>query len=349
MGFLDKLKNTFFEEEYIEVDEDEEEESKPIARKVEVNKEEETHNIHFVDEVEPEEEQEDEYVEEEANNSVSLADRDLYKSEAIQYFEDDDFEDTFVQEPVVQEPVKEEPKLYGGEAPKKLYEPEFETEGPYKPYATQPVQTKFKPTPVISPIYGILDKNYKKDEITEKKDRPSSYVSRRNVDLDYVRNKAFGTKIEEEDIMLDSFIDDRNDVVQKEEAKVEEKIESDDNLLVDMNESDCPSVEKVTIADAEEYFEDLGLEYNVDYKDKRYETATGRRTKPAKEEEQNDDASKSTIEVIEELAVGSKEEPVEEESKIDDLIEEAKNFEDPKDNLFDLIDSMYDDNEEEEE
>ena len=27
----------------------------------------------------------------------------------------------------------------------------------------------FKPTPIISPVYGVLDKNYKKDEITSKK------------------------------------------------------------------------------------------------------------------------------------------------------------------------------------
>jgi hypothetical protein len=30
---------------------------------------------------------------------------------------------------------------------------------------------------------------------------------------------------------------------------------------------DKPGIDKVTIGDAEEYFEDLGLEYNIDYKD----------------------------------------------------------------------------------
>ena len=74
-----------------------------------------------------------------------------------------------------------------------------------------------------------------------------------------------------------------------------------------------PMVDQVTLADAEEYFQDLGLEYNIDYKDTRYEKATGRRVKNAtesvKKEEDSDDANL-------------------------------------EDNLFDLIDSMYKDGEE---
>ena len=57
----------------------------------------------------------------------------------------------------------------------------------------------------------------------------------------------------------------------------------------------------------------MGLEYNIDYKDTRYEKATGRRvknsTEDAKKEEDSDDANL-------------------------------------EDNLFDLIDSMYKDGEE---
>lgn len=338
MGLLDKLKSTFFEEEYIEVEEDDE----PIARKVEVKTsepvlEEDSDTLKELDEIENEE----------VETNISLADKDLYKNDSIQYFDDDDFSDES-SEPI--EEKQEETKVYGGETPKKLYEPEYETEGPYKPYATQPQLNKFKPTPIISPIYGVLDKNYKKEEIQEKKDRPSSYVSRKNVDLDFVRNKAFGTQKLEDDIMFDSFSNtsDESDIDRFNDEPEEE------NLLIDITESDCPAVDKVTLADAEEYFEDLGLEYNVDYKDKHYEKATGRRTKSAKEEEKVEKTkkkvSKETMEVIEELAMKAEETEEEESAKIDDLIEESKNFEDPKDNLFDLIDSMYEeeDNEEEE-
>lgn len=34
-----------------------------------------------------------------------------------------------------------------------------------------------------------------------------------------------------------------------------------------MKEDDKPAIEKITLGDAEEYFRDLGLEYEVDYKD----------------------------------------------------------------------------------
>ena len=55
--------------------------------------------------------------------------------------------------------------------------------------------------------------------------------------------------------------------------------DDDNNLLVDLS-SDVskPAVKEVTMGDALEYFEDLGLEYNVDYKDNSIERATGRST-----------------------------------------------------------------------
>ena len=62
------------------------------------------------------------------------------------------------------------------------------------------------------------------------------------------------------------------------------------------------------MGDAEEYYSDLGLEYNIDYKDESHEKATGRRTDLRKMEEYEKKTDDSSIE----------------------------------DNLFDLIDSMYD-------
>ncbi len=50
----------------------------------------------------------------------------------------------------------------------------------------------FKPTPIISPVYGILDKNYKKDDITPKK-RVNEVYNKRELTVDDIRNKAFGT------------------------------------------------------------------------------------------------------------------------------------------------------------
>ena len=103
-----------------------------------------------------------------------------------------------------------------------------------------PKGTKFKPSPIISPIYGILDKNYKKEEIvTRDKTSESEY---RDSSIDKVRKKAFG------------------------ENKKEDKPEPVKEKKVNVNNGK-PGVSSVTIADADEYYNDLGLAYNEDYKD----------------------------------------------------------------------------------
>jgi len=51
----------------------------------------------------------------------------------------------------------------------------------------------FKPSPIISPIYGILDKDYKKDEIISKKTEPVKEIESAARDYDSVRRKAYGT------------------------------------------------------------------------------------------------------------------------------------------------------------
>lgn len=304
MGLLEKLKNTFFEEEYIEVEEDtKKKEVKPLARKVEIKPKKEEKKV---EKVEIKEEPKEEIIEEIVPESY--ADKELLKKDSsVHYFEDDDFVEVKPPTPV----KKAEPVKIYGEDPKELYSRlDYQTSEVRKPYSNSDNKTGFKPTPVISPIYGVLDKNYRKEEVVDKKDKPSSYVSRRNADLDFVRNKAFGKL--EDDMMMDSFSDSKELNIEDTDNDVE--IES--NLLVDMTDNDAtPFVEKVTIADAEEYFEDLGLEYNVDYKDSRYEKATGRRSKVVVEKEEP-------------------EVPVQEEN---DTISE--------DNLFDLIDSMYEDKE----
>ena len=288
MKLLEKLKNTFFEEEYIEVEEPEKKEV--VARKVEpkvVKKEEK---------VVPKVEKKKEVVVEEIGEQVedkkieNYADSELVnKNNKVSYFEDDDFISNEFVEPKKQETKK----IYGGTVDKVYDSSEFISSTGNKPYSA-PLKEAFKPTPIISPIYGVLDKNYKKEEVIDRKDKPSSYVSRRNADLDSIRKKAYGN--------FESYED-------KVESKNEEK-ETEDNLLYDMTQDkSMPVVDHVTIADAEEYFEDLGLEYNIDYKDNRYEKATGRRT---------------SINMVD----ANKEEEVKEEANLED-------------NLFDLIDNMY--------
>ena len=99
--------------------------------------------------------------------------------------------------------------------------------------------------------------------------------------------------------------------------------------MVDLSDRSKPEVKELTMGDAEEYFEDLGLEYNVDYVDVSTDRSKIKKEEPKEEK----------IEVREKLD----EEPV--EIKEDIKIEEEKEVEQDDDNLFDLIDSMYEESE----
>ena len=100
----------------------------------------------------------------------------------------------------------------------------------------------------------------------------------------------------------------------------------EDNLLYDLSENSQPSVKVVTMGDAEEYYEDLGLEYNVDY------------TVDKEKEDKKDEDKELVKENLEKEDVLDTIKKVREE---DDEEEEEKE----EDNLFDLIDSMYEEKE----
>lgn len=218
-----------------------------------------------------------------------------------------------------------------------------------KAYEKKETKTGFKPSPIISPIYGVLDKNYKKEDVKEKKEvhlkSYSTYSNNKdNVTVDDVRNKAYGI-VEKK----------RQEVLEEENNKVmfeeEDDDEDDDNLLVDLSkDGDKPSVKEITMGDALEYFQDLGLEYNVDYVDASKEKATGRRVKDNYDEKpelfeinKNEDSinkKRHEEEILEE-------EKKDKEDKLDDKFNDSSDKKEDSvdvendDNLFDLIDSMY--------
>ena len=188
-------------------------------------------------------------------------------------FEDEDFLSDTKEINFKQVPKKEDKILYGG----------HELRGIEKP------KEKFQPSLIISPVYGVLDKNYTPSEIkTERKSFDHLFVEEQNkpIDFDTVRQKAFG--------QIDN--------------------EEEPSLLYDMSDENeyAPSIEKVTLGDAEEYFEDLGLEYEIDYKDE----SLGHMTRQKR--------NKKLQKVVEE--------------EIKDTDEEH----DPEEkNLYDLINMMY--------
>ena len=114
---------------------------------------------------------------------------------------------------------------------------------------------KFKATPVISPVYGILDKNYKKEEVKER-DEVSNLMKRpsKKVDFETVRKKAFGNLADE---IKDNLLCE-NCELYKEVKKISALKE--DDLLYDMTVDDDDEKD-VTIAKAYDNYEEFGVAY----------------------------------------------------------------------------------------
>ena len=119
------------------------------------------------------------------------------------------------------------------------------------------IKPKFKASPVISPVYGVLDKNYTKEEVKERTDdnitmkRPS-----KKVDFETVRKKAFGNLADD---IKDNLLCE-NCELYKEVKKISALKE--DDLLYDMTVDDDEDKEKeVTIEKAYDDYEEFGVAY----------------------------------------------------------------------------------------
>ena len=272
MKLLDKLKNALFEEEYVEVEEKpvrkEKQKEKPIAKKMVLPKEEEVPSMEeedFIDLTEP------------VNETPQPTEEKHYEEKAHQ------------EEPKYEE-KEESPPLYTG-GKKKDPEIQMHEYG----YEKRKDKKEFTPSPIISPIYGILDKNYKKEDVISKREvRLSSYTTNNRMDFDAVRAKAYGDTDVEDQVFEEEL---------EQEMQPESRESEEDQVLLDIREDQTPTVPKVTVGDAEEYFEDLGLEYNIDYKDASKEKKAPKKIRA----KQEDTSSQEEVE----------------------------------ENLFDLIDSMY--------
>lgn len=324
MGVFDKLKNVFFEEEYVEVEEPvkkvkkekkEKKEKPTIAKKIELPempriREEKTEREKEI------EEEVVERVEKKEFNELNSRRSSRQDFKFPMDFEEEDFTiDSYEKtKPVEKKEFNETPKYksiddsYGKKSNhndnyQRDYKTEYSSAGLYEGGEYKKEQKVFRPTPIISPIYGILDKNYKKEEIVQKKEVRLTSASSKKMDLDSVREKAYGDLASD----ITASMMDGNTASNKKEVKQEEHEPDIENTLYDLSDNDHPVVSNVTVGDAEEYFNDLGLEYNVDYKDHKKDKASGRRSAKTKE------------------------------------IEEQ-----PEDSLFDLIDSMYQESDEEE-
>ena len=107
----------------------------------------------------------------------------------------------------------------------------------------------FKPSPIISPVYGILDKDYTTDESETKKIVPMTvHYEHKELTVDDIRRKAFGTL--EDDIETTLF-------GKEEIPPMHEKKEEPDQEEVTGEIIDEPTVEEERKRDDLEDFDDL--------------------------------------------------------------------------------------------
>ena len=326
MGLFDKLKNVFFEEEEVDLDDKEETRKIPVAKKIDVSE-----TKKEVEQVEEKHEESTNKLEFDRNDNkpepekdfkfpMGFDDKDFEVEKTIEIFgpikekeepEPEVREEVVSDEPPMAEPVVEEEYSY--EESYQEPEPEVRVEETRESYhklyegrEKAEEKSKFTPSPIISPIFGVLNQNYKKEEIVTKEEKKKTEVVIKKDSVDMVLEKAYGDLAGEISASID---DEVIDIHEDDNKEVKEK----EDLLYDLNEEESPTVKTVTVGDAEEYFNDLGLEYNVDYKIE-------------KEEEK-------------------KEEPVR-SKRVEKLDIDDTNKEDDK-NLFDLIDAMYEDEDKE--
>lgn len=295
MGLFNKIKGILFEE----VEDDEvvdtpkpkaSEVKKPIAERIEPQKREEV-VINTPPKVEvPKEVKHDQ-----------INERDLFKSDntfPFQEFDEKEFESmSRVNKPKQTTNVLEYEK-------KKKIEKKYDLGRYERVEKTEVIERKkFKPSPIISPVYGILNEDYKPEDIKDKKlDNKDKAI-----DFNSVRKKAFGEIPKEEPT---SYYEEtvtvklkENEEEKKQKVKtIDELLEDTSDVVVDLN--DDVDTENVKKNIPEEVVEPEVMDYESVDKDLED-------LKPKHEEKLSEHVDDDTLE----------------------------------NDLFDLIDSMYDNRE----
>ena len=200
MGFLDKVKNMFTEEVEDDI-------------KVEQIKKEVTHVAIETPKAKEEDfelEEKEIFGKEENENTFSRP----------VFFDDNDFKDLKLNFNEEKEVEEKEVELYGRKVEEKKEEKKV-----------------FKPTPIISPVYGVLDKNYHKEDIVSRTNYTPVDNKNDGIEpsIESIRNKAYGT-LEDE---LENTLFGNNSILFK-------QIEENSNEEINMEELDDDVLENLT-------------------------------------------------------------------------------------------------------
>lgn len=353
MGLFDKIKNVLFEEEEVEIPVITKVEEKPKVQQKVVEPQFDDSmfedNFEEVKEITPKETTPKEKISDfrnvkrefdfdfdekiEEDNNEFIEDLEEIKEEKVEEkspfltFDEDEFDRYNSRiKPIIEETPKrtyEEPKRFVS----KKVEPKVEIK------AKEPVST-FRLSPIISPVYGILDKNYKKEDIVEKTTMPFDEEIENIIDIDSVRRKAFGTLEEEianqmpvknneikDEPLDDSAVDDL--IMDSIDDEIESSIVEDHPEII--SDSDIMEEEKEEVPN-KEYDEILNND-DDDYLDDDLDDEEEVKETPNEILEKT-----STLEILDEI-----------EKELDDVSTNKKKLENDtlETDLFNLIDSMY--------
>lgn len=283
MGVFSKLKNIFYDDEYVDEEEEklEKKETKPKVEEIKVKKE--------VEEVKEEKKAKPSIVLDDDTDEIDIkpiktentfSERELFKPERTFPFTEFEEEDE----------VKPRNNVLDMERTSRI-------NNSIQKEVVNDTPRVFKPSPVISPIYGILDKDYTKEHIVkrEEKEEIEEEVDTPKRSYDSVRRKAYGT-------LEDDLEDTMSSITVKEVSK------SVDNISDDVEELE---------------------------------------NKTAKIENLINEIEKTTSISIGELEERAKDEMFEDTDEIEPIKDDDKTMTDNtlEHDLFNLIDSMYDDKE----
>ena len=158
-----------------------------------------------------------------------------------------------VKKEIIKEPVVEVPKPVAKVEEKNVFFDDLEFDNmtrssmPKKDYYQKKevkkdsAPKKFTPSPVISPIYGVLDKNYTKEDIKPVKSSANFEFTRTgDISIDDIRRKAYGTL--EDELEINLFKENVVEDVKKEEIDLFDELEDMDSLE-ELNDLDSKEVE----------------------------------------------------------------------------------------------------------
>ena len=300
MGLFGKIKNIFYDEEIVDVPEEPKSVEKPKIEEVKVEKK-----------VEP--------IKRETpviNTTPTYSEREIFTRETT-----NTFKFPMLDEEEVKPARTRVNALESARMEKKKEETEKARTDKYKDLFKENTTTSskpdriFKPSPVISPVYGVLDKNYTREEIIERQENITRTTNPKDMNYDAVRRKAYGTLEDELESTLSKLSEPEiHEKVEKPVTKEEKK--SIEDLL-----NEIEGNRNMSIGDIEEKIKDkMEEEEQESISDDEFLKEFMART------------SKKEEETIKEEKATTKEEDVDADKTLEH-------------DLFNLIDSMYEDKE----